>query len=199
MALLDTQVGVLANQALNFLVGGKPPRRMGNAHPNLVPYQVFEAADGPIVIAVGNDRQHRDLCKILGLPGLAADPKYSTNAARVALRTEYVGLLAKAIVARGRIELAAALEAVGVPAGPINALDAVFNDPQVVARGMRIDKPHARAGSVPGVRSPVVIDGLEAAAERGAPMLGQHTHEVLMSLGLGEAEIDALRSGGAVS
>lgn len=193
MALLDTQVGVLANQALNFLTTGKSPRRMGNSHPNLVPYQVFEAADGPLVVAVGNDRQNADLCKLLGLTDLARDPRFATNRARVANRADFIAALSRAIALWPRAELIAALEALGVPTGPINALDAVFNDPQVVARGMKIDR-----SGVPGVRSPIVIDGQDASADIGAPKLGQHTDAILRDLGASEAQIADWRAAKAV-
>jgi len=193
MALLDTQVGVLANQALNFLTTGVSPRRMGNAHPNLVPYQVFEAADGPLVIAVGNDRQNADLCKLLGKTDLASDPRFATNRARVANRADFIAALSQAVALWPRAELIAALEALGVPTGPINALDAVFNDPQVVARGMKI----TRSG-VPGVRSPIIIDGQCASADIGAPILGQDTDAILRDLGASEAEISQWRATKAV-
>jgi len=193
MALLDTQVGVLANQALNFLTTGKSPRRMGNAHPNLVPYQVFDASDGPLVIAVGNDRQNADLCRLLGMPELARDDRFATNRARVANRGDFIALLSPAIASRPRGALIEALEALGVPAGPINALDAVFDDPQIIARGMKID----RAG-VPGVRAPIVIDGEHASADAGAPKLGQDTEQILRDLGATDAQIARWRRETAV-
>ena len=200
MALLDTQVSVLANQALNFLVSGNSPRRMGNAHPNLVPYQVFEAADGPLIVATGNDRQMRDFCRILGLEALAADPAYATNADRVRNRAPFIAALAAAAKAMSRDALLAALETAGVPAGPINTVGQVFSDPQVVARAMRIDLPAAgaRGGSVPSVRSPMRIDGEPAAAETAAPRLGADTDNVLGELGLSASEIAALRAAGAI-
>jgi crotonobetainyl-CoA:carnitine CoA-transferase CaiB-like acyl-CoA transferase len=200
MALLDTQVSVLANQALNFLISGESPRRLGNAHPNIVPYQVFEAADGPLIVAAGNDRQTRDVCRILGLEGLAADPRYATNADRVRNRESFVTALAAAMQARSRAALLAALEEAGVPAGPINTVEQVFADPQVVARGLRLDLRAADAlgGRAPSVRSPIVIDGQAAAADRAAPRLGEHTDAILFELGLSEEDIDALRAKGAV-
>jgi len=200
MALLDTQVSVLANQALNFLVSGKAPRRLGNAHPNIVPYQVFEAADGPLIVAAGNDRQTRDFCRILGLDALAADPAYATNADRVRNRVGFVAALAEAAGAMPRATLLAALEDAGVPAGPINTVAQVFADPQVHARGLRLDLPAtgARGGKAPSVRSPLVIDGEPAAAETAAPRLGEHTDAVLSELGLSGREIAALRTAGVV-
>src|SRR3954447_493244 len=136
MALLDTQVAVLGNQALNWMVSGKVPHRMGNGHINLVPYQAFGTRDGEIIVAVGNDRQFERLCAVLDLAHLAADERYRTNPARVVHRAGLIPILAGAIARRGKAELSEALEAAGIPAGPINALDAVFADPQVVERGL---------------------------------------------------------------
>ncbi|UUL81987.1 CaiB/BaiF CoA transferase family protein [Sphingomonas qomolangmaensis] len=153
MALLDTQVAVLANQALNWMALGKVPHRMGNGHANLAPYQAFETKDDPLVIAVGNDGQFARLCAVLGLD-IAVDPRFATNPARVANRAALIPVIESATRTRPRDQLAAALEAAGVPAGPINTLDQIFADPQVVARGMRI-----APGGVPGVASPIVIDG----------------------------------------
>ncbi len=200
MALLDTQVSVLANQALNFLVSGQSPRRLGNAHPNIVPYQVFAAADGPLIVAAGNDRQTRDVCRILGLEGLAADPRYPTNADRVRNRESFVASLSAAIQNRSRADLLAAFEEAAVPAGPINTVAQVFADPQVVARALRLDLPAtgASGGNAPSVRSPIVIDGQSAAAASAAPRLGEHTDAILRELGLSEKDIGALRATGAV-
>ncbi len=143
-ALVDSTVGVLANQALNFLVSGKVPQRIGNAHPNIVPYQVFPVADGYIIIATGNDSQYVKLCNALGAPGLAAEPAYKDNAARLAQRAALVERLSALTAQFHSHDLLAKLEAVGVPAGPINTLDQVFKDPQVIHRGMRIDPPSGR-------------------------------------------------------
>jgi crotonobetainyl-CoA:carnitine CoA-transferase CaiB-like acyl-CoA transferase len=170
MALLDTQVGVLANQALNFMATGKAPARMGNGHANLAPYQSFRTADGDIIVAVGNDRQFVKLCAILGLNSLAEDERYRTNPARVTNRETLVPVLAEAIGLWPRDTLAAQLEAKGVPGGPINPLDAVFADPQVVARGMAIASP-GPDGLLPGLASPIVIDGERQNAHRAAPRL----------------------------
>jgi crotonobetainyl-CoA:carnitine CoA-transferase CaiB-like acyl-CoA transferase len=200
MALLDAQVGVLAHMGLNFFVSGHSPRRMGNAHPNLVPYQVFEAADGPIVIATGNSRQSRDLCRILGLDELAADPRYAANEDRVRNRDSFIAALSQAILGRERAGLLAALEAANVPAGPIYTIGEAFADPQVVARRMRLDLPAtgARGGTVPAVRTPILMDGEPFVTATAAPRLGEHTDEVLGQLGLVAAEIAALRAKGAV-
>jgi crotonobetainyl-CoA:carnitine CoA-transferase CaiB-like acyl-CoA transferase len=167
MALLDTQVAVLANQALNWMASGEVPRRMGNGHINLVPYQAFEVADGEMIVAVGNDRQFERLCSILGLEPLAADERFRTNPARVVNRAELIPLLREAMLKRRSGELAEALEAVGIPAGPINEMDSVFADPQVVNRGLRIE-----LGGLPGLASPIVIDGRRQVAENPSPKLG---------------------------
>ena len=168
MALLDTQVAVLANQALNWMVSGDVPTRMGNGHANLVPYQAFRAADGEVIVAVGNDAQFERLCGILGLARLAGDERFSTNPARVVNREALIPLLEAAIGRRGSSELSEALETAGIPAGPINAVDAVFADPQVAHRGLRIE------GERSGLASPIVIDGRRQVAERPAPLLGEH-------------------------
>ncbi|MDF2381980.1 CoA transferase [Nostoc ellipsosporum NOK] len=163
MALLDTQVGVLANQALGWMASGKVPHRMGNGHANLVPYQAFQARDGELIIAVGNDSQFRKLCGVLGLD-YGADPRFATNPQRVVNRAALVPLLEAAIRQWAKADLYEALEAEGVPAGPINRVDEVFADPQVVARGMKI----AREG-LPGIATPIMIDGERMAADRASP------------------------------
>ena len=171
MALLDSQVAVLANQAANYLASGAVPKRMGNAHVNVVPYQVFATADGQLVIAVGNDGPYRKLCGILGVPEWADDPRFANNAARLANRAELIPLLAAKIAGWEAQPLALALEAEGVPAGPINDLAQVFADPQVIARGMRFRPDGA---SIDGVASPIVIDGERMVAAGGAPPLPRH-------------------------
>lgn len=168
MALLDSQVAVLANQAANYLASGVAPKRMGNAHVNVVPYQVFATADGQLVVAVGNDGQYRKLCAILGAPEWADDVRFATNAARLANRAVLIPLLAVKIAAWDAQSLSLALEAEGVPAGPINDLATVFADPQVVARGMRFRPDGA---FIDGVASPIVIDGERMVARTGAPPL----------------------------
>jgi crotonobetainyl-CoA:carnitine CoA-transferase CaiB-like acyl-CoA transferase len=167
MALLDCQVGVLANQALNWMVSGKVPHRMGNGHANLVPYQAFAAADGEVIIAVGNDRQFDRLCELLGLQELAADERFATNAGRVTHRAALIPPLAAAVATRTRAELSDALEAAGIPAGPINDVAQVFADPQVVARGMAVEPD-----GLPGVACPIVIDGRRQVSARPSPGLG---------------------------
>jgi crotonobetainyl-CoA:carnitine CoA-transferase CaiB-like acyl-CoA transferase len=186
-ALVDSQIGVLANQALNYLVSGKVPKRIGNAHPNIVPYQVFPVADGHIIIATGNDSQFAKLCGALGEPGICGEPNYRANSDRLQHREELIARLS-ALTRRWRgADLLAKLESVQVPAGPINPLDQVFVDPQVVHRGMRIDLPSkaAKAGTIPGVRTPIIIGGKPMAAERPSPRLGEHTAEVLREIGEG--------------
>lgn len=170
MALLDCQVGVLANQAANYLASGVSPRRMGNGHANVVPYQAFATADGQLVIAVGNDGQFRKLCTILGEGQWADDARFATNAARLTHRAELIPLLAGKIAGWDAQPLALALEAEGVPAGSINDMAAVFADPQVQARGMRF-RPAGAA--IDGLASPIVIDGERMVAASGAPRLGR--------------------------
>jgi crotonobetainyl-CoA:carnitine CoA-transferase CaiB-like acyl-CoA transferase len=189
MSLLDSQVGVLANQALNFLVSGRSPIRMGNAHPNLVPYQVFKAADGHLVIATGNDAQFKRLCAVLGVGALADDARYLRNADRIANRDALTRALEEKTGQNSRADLLKALEKVGVPAGPIQDLEEVFADPQVRARKMRIDlpAPDANGGSIPGVRTPIMMSRSPLAQGRPSPRLGADTDRIL----------GALRSGGS--
>ena len=186
-ALVDSTVAVLANQALNYLVSGKVPHRMGNAHPNITPYQVFPVADGHIIIASGNDGQFAKLCGVLGVAELAKDPDYVDNKARLAHRAELIGRLCAQTARMPSAELLAKLEAAGVPAGPINDLAQVFADPQVIHRGMKVERPSAaaKAGNIPGVRTPIVLDGAPMAAERPSPRLGEHTAEILREIGEG--------------
>ena len=166
MALLDCATAAMANQAMNFLATGKAPQRRGNSHPNIAPYQVLATADGHIIVAVGNDGQFRRFCAVLDLPALPDDPRFTTNDRRVANRDALTALLQAALDRRPSAPLLQALEAATVPAGPINTLDQVFDDPQVVARGLRI----APEG-VPGVRGPWVFSDAELALERTAPIL----------------------------
>ncbi len=168
MALLDVAVAVTANQAMNYLTTGTPPGRMGNAHPNLTPYQVFDCSDGHLIIATGNDGQYQRLCGLLGLDDMATDPKFAHNRDRIANRRVMVARLNGATAQRSRDDLLAACEGQGVPAGPINALDDVMADPQVVARGMQID-----LDGVPGIRAPFVFSDAELSLHRPAPKLGE--------------------------
>jgi crotonobetainyl-CoA:carnitine CoA-transferase CaiB-like acyl-CoA transferase len=184
-ALVDSTVGVLANQAMNYLASGVAPKRIGNAHPNIVPYQVFPAADGHIIIATGNDSQYGKLVAVLGEPELAKNPDYLVNKDRLQNRPVLIARLMELTKKFKRDDLLEKLEAVGVPAGPINSLDQVFEDPQVKHRGMQIHpvSETAKGGSIPGVRTPIVLDGAPMAAERPAPRLGQHTAEILREIG----------------
>lgn len=186
-ALVDSTVGVLANQGMNYLASGKVPGRIGNAHPNIVPYQVFPVADGYIIIATGNDSQYQKLCGVLGAPELAKDEKYIDNKARLLNRAELVGKISALTLKFQMQDLADKLESVGVPAGPINNLDQVFADPHVAHRGMKLDLPRAEAkgGTIPGVRTPIMLDGQPAASPRPAPTLGEHTAEILKEIGEG--------------
>ena len=172
-ALVDSTVGILSNQALNYLVSGKVPTRIGNAHANIVPYQVFEVADGYIIIATGNDNQFVKLCNVLGAPEIGNNPEYKDNVGRLKHRDEIIGKLTALTKKMKSHDLLAKLEAQSVPAGPINTVDQVFNDPQVQHRGMKVDyaSKAAKSGKIPGVRTPIVIDGWRAASDRPSPLL----------------------------
>ncbi|GAB4041656.1 MAG: CaiB/BaiF CoA-transferase family protein [Rubrivivax sp.] len=198
MALLDTQVAMLANLGANYLVTRQPPQRVGNAHQNIVPYQVFEVADGHLILAVGNDGQFAKFCEVAGCPELATDPRYAKNADRVRHRAELVPLLAARLKQRPKAEWLAALEAAKVPCGAINHLGEVFADPQVKARGMITTLPHPLAGHVELVSSPIKLSATPVSARRPPPLLGQHTDEVLAELGWGADERQALREAGAI-
>jgi crotonobetainyl-CoA:carnitine CoA-transferase CaiB-like acyl-CoA transferase len=184
-ALVDSTVGVLSNQALNYFVSGKVPKRIGNAHANIVPYQVFPVADGYAIVATGNDNQYVKFCNVLGAPELAQSPDYQNNIGRLKHREELIGKLSALTSKMKRDDLLAKLEAQGVPAGPINDLEQVFKDPQVAHRGMKLDllSAAAKSGSIPGLRTPIVIDGWRAASERPSPRLGEHTAEILKEIG----------------
>ena len=199
LALLDTQVGWLANQGLYYLVSGRPPGRQGTAHPSIVPYQAFRTADGHLMLAVGNDRQFASFAQIAGRAELAADARFATNAARVEHRTLLVPIIAELIAARPTREWIARLTGANVPCGPINDLAQVFADPQVRHREMRFDLPHRVAGTVPQIRNPVRYSRTALEYRRAPPLLGEHTGEVLAAeLGLGSAELAALRDSGAI-
>ena len=199
VALLDVQVACLANQAMNYLNTGVAPKRLGNAHPNIVPYQDFPSADGNFIIAVGNDGQFRKLCEVAGLTALADDPRFSSNKARVAHRAELIPLLRQATVFKTTAEWVTLLEAAGVPCGPINDLAQVFNDPQVKARGLRIDLPNSLGSSTPQVASPLRLSETPVEYRNAPPLLGEHTEQVLTRhLGLSAEQIAALREAGVL-
>jgi crotonobetainyl-CoA:carnitine CoA-transferase CaiB-like acyl-CoA transferase len=199
IGLLDVQVACLANQAMNFLVSGNVPRRSGNAHPNLVPYQDFPTSDGYMIIAVGNDAQFARLCAAMGIAELASDPMFAANKQRVANRGELIERLSAVSVTHSTAHWIGALERVGVPAGPINSLDAVFDDPQVRARSMRIDMPHPVAGTVPLVANPLRLSQTPVSYRSAPPPLGEHTAEVLAQrLSMSPAQIQELRARGIV-
>ena len=177
MSLMDVATSLLANQAMNYLATGTAPTKMGNAHPNLAPYAVYDCADGWIIIATGNDGQYRRLCDLLGISALGTTPEFATNADRIANRAALTEALTRATLQRSKADLLAACEEAGVPAGPINSIDEVFADPQIVARGMKITP-----GGLPGMRSPMVFSGAELALDRPAPKLGEHQDEILGAL-----------------
>ncbi|MBX3636355.1 MAG: CoA transferase [Rubrivivax sp.] len=198
MALLDTQVAMLANLGANYLVTRQAPRRAGNAHQNIVPYQVFEVADGHLILAVGNDGQFERFCAVAGCPELAADARFARNADRVRHRATLVPLLAARLVQRTRADWLAALEAAKVPCGPINDLADVFADPQVRARGMTVTMAHPHSDALELVASPMKLSATPVQLRRPPPLLGQHTDEVLAEIGVGEDERQRLRALGVI-
>jgi len=199
MALLDVQVAMLANMNTNYLASGVAPKRWGNAHPNIVPYQTFQAADGWIIVAVGNDGQFRKFVGAGGRPELADDPRFATNPQRVAHRDVLVPIIAEMVRPRTRAQWILDLEAAGVPCGPINTLDDVFDDAQVKARGLRVDLPHPSAGEVKLVGSPIKMSATPPEAVRHPPLLGEHTDAVLGNmLGYTPEQIAALRAKGVL-
>ena len=199
MALLDVQVACLANQAMNYLTTGVAPQRLGNAHPNIVPYQDFPTADGDFILTVGNDSQFRKFAEVAGRPELGGDPRFATNKLRVANRAELVPLIRQLTVFKTTAEWVAQLEAVGVPCGPINDLAQVFADPQVRARGLAMQLPHALAGLVPQVASPIRLSETPVEYRNAPPLLGEHTQQVLEQvLGLKSGAVEALRRSGVL-
>ena len=198
MALLDVQVACLANQAMNYLAIGSNPRRMGNAHPSIVPYQDFPTADGHMILAIGNDGQFARFCEVAGRPELAADVRFATNRARVENRAELIPLLNEITATRTTTEWIGQLEARAVPCGPINGLAEVFADPQVQARGLAVKMPHPEAGEVPLVASPIRLSKTPVEYRRAPPLVGEHTDEILADLGVDAAGIAGLRERGVV-
>lgn len=199
VALLDVQVACLANQAMNYLATGVSPRRLGNAHPNIVPYQDFPSADGNFILAVGNDGQFRKFCEVAGIAQLADDPRFASNKARVAHRSELIPLLRQATVFKTTAQWIELLEKAGVPCGPINDLQQVFADPQVQARGLRLDLPNALGSRTPQVASPLRLSETPVAYRSAPPLLGQHTDALLRNLlGMSEAQVAQLRETGVI-
>jgi crotonobetainyl-CoA:carnitine CoA-transferase CaiB-like acyl-CoA transferase len=199
LALLDVQVAVLANQGANYLATGVSPKRLGNAHPNIVPYQTFKTSDGDMILACGNDNLFRKFCEVANCTGLADDPRYLTNAKRVENRAELTALLNSIVATRSTRNWIEALEPAGVPNGPINTLEQVFQEPQVIARGLKIEMSHPVAGKVQLIRSPMRFSGTPIEHTVPPPVLGEHTAEILRSmLRLGDDEIEKLRADGVV-
>lgn len=199
MALLDVQVACLANQALNYLTTGVAPTRLGNAHPNIVPYQDFPTADGDFILTVGNDSQFRKFAEVAGHARWADDPRFLTNKLRVANRAELIPLIRQATVFKTTAQWVSELERAGVPCGPINDLAQVFADPHVQARGLAMTLPHALSGSVPQVASPIRLSETPVEYRQAPPLLGEHTAEVLERvLGLQACEVSTLRQTGVV-
>ncbi|VXA95214.1 CaiB/BaiF CoA transferase family protein [Pseudomonas sp. 8O] len=199
VALLDVQVACLANQAMNYLATGVSPKRLGNAHPNIVPYQDFPSADGSFILAVGNDGQFRKFCEVADIATLADDPRFATNKARVAHRAELIPLLRQATVFKTTAQWIELLEKAGVPCGPINDLQQVFADPQVQARGLRLDLPNALGSNTPQVASPLRLSATPVAYRAAPPLLGQHTDSLLQRLlGMSEMQIAELREAGVI-
>ncbi|OOG80067.1 CoA transferase, partial [Pseudomonas sp. A25(2017)] len=199
MALLDVQVACLANQAMNYLTTGNAPKRLGNAHPNIVPYQDFPTADGDFILTVGNDGQFRKFAEVAGQPQWADDPRFATNKLRVANRAVLIPLIRQATVFKTTAEWVTQLERAGVPCGPINDLAQVFADPQVQARGLAMELPHVLAGSVPQVASPIRLSETPVEYRNAPPLLGEHTLEVLQRvLGLDEAAVKVFREAGVL-
>jgi len=199
-ALLDVQVACLANQAMNYLTTGQAPGRMGNAHPNIVPYQNFPTADGNMVLTVGNDEQFARLCDVLGHPEWASDERFATNRARVANRKELIPRLRQATVMRSTQEWVQVLERSGVPCGPVNTLDQVFEDPQILARGMKQSVQHPSLGDVPTVGNPIRLKLTPVSYRTAPPLLGEQSKQVLEKIaGLSTVEIESLRERGVIS
>ncbi|MET0334067.1 MAG: CaiB/BaiF CoA-transferase family protein [Rhizobacter sp.] len=198
MALLDTQVAMLANLGANYLTTGVAPQRIGNAHQNIVPYQVFETSDGHLILAVGNDSQYAKFCDVAGRPDLAKDPRYLKNADRVRHRGTLVPVLVEILKTRKKADWLSALEAAKVPCGAINNLGEVFADPHITHRGMTVAMPHPLTDSLRLVASPMKFSGTPVQYRRPPPLLGEHTDEVLAELGVNEAERARLRESGTL-
>jgi crotonobetainyl-CoA:carnitine CoA-transferase CaiB-like acyl-CoA transferase len=200
MALFDTQAAVLANQAMNFLLSGVSPGRLGSAHPNVVPYQAFATATGHVVLAIGNDDQFKRFCAVAGIPELADDPRFATNQARIVHRADLVPIIAEILAGRPSAEWVEALEKARVPCGPINTVGDVFAEPQAEARNLVRTLDHALGVPIPTVANPMRFSEAEIAYHRPPPLLGQHTEEVLRQhLGLAADQIAALAAAGVIA
>jgi crotonobetainyl-CoA:carnitine CoA-transferase CaiB-like acyl-CoA transferase len=189
MALFDTQAGILGNQNLNFLVSGVAPVQMGNAHMNIAPYEVFPVSDGHVIIAVGNDGQFQRFCKLLGATKLGADPEFQTNPSRVAHRVRLRAEIIAEMSTWTKADMLAACEANAVPAGPINNIAEMFDDPQAIARGLRMDLTDQAGTEIPSVRAPILLPASPLHYDRPSPRLGEHTEDVL-------AELETIKSKG---
>jgi len=199
LALFDSLAAVLANQGANYLATGVSPKRLGNAHPNIVPYQTFATADGAVILACGNDNLFRKFCELAGAAHLAEDPRYATNGKRVENRAELTKTLDGIFARRTTREWVDALEAAGVPNGPINTIEQVFAEPQAIARGLRLELAHPLAGKVALTRSPMRFSATPVEHERRPPLLGEHTDEILRTvLGFSAGEVEKLRADGVV-
>jgi len=199
MALLDVQVATMANMNMNYLTSGKIPKRQGNAHANIVPYQVFNAQDGELIIAVGNDSQFAKFCDVIGSPELAADERYATNTNRIRHREVLIALLQDILVKRTVADWIARIEPAGVPCGPINNIAQVFEHPQVRHRGMKIELPHPSAGTTPMVANPIKFSATPVTYGKAPPTLGQHTKQILSTIGgFSESDIAQLNERGII-
>ncbi len=199
MALLDTQVAWLANQNTNYLIGGEVPVRMGNAHPNVVPYQTFVTRDGSIILAVGNDGQFKRYCEAAGIAEIGSDPRFASNALRIANREACIAAITPAMKRKTTAEWIAVLEPLGVPCGPVHRLDEVFANPQIGHRKMKVEVPHPLSGTVPLVANPIKYSRTPLSYDTPPPLLSQHTEDVLRGLlGKSDAEIAALRAAGII-
>jgi len=199
MALADSAIALMANMNMNYLTSGTPPKRYGNAHPNLLPYQVFDTADDPIIIAIGNDGQFRRWCELAGQPELADDERFATNPQRIRNREALIDIVIGLMKTKPRAWWVENLEKLGVPYGVVNNFQQVFEDPQVQARGMKFEMDHPSAGTIPLVRSPVNLQGSPPVYRRPPPLLGEHTDDVLRDiLGKSDDDIAALKEAGVV-
>ncbi len=199
MSLLDTTIAAISHINMNYLIGGTVPKRMGTAHPSIVPYQVFNASDGQMVVAVGNDSQFKKLCELIDTPQLLADERFSSNVSRVQHRDALVPLIQQAFAHNTTTHWVTLLTAAGVPCGPINNLQQVFDDPHIQHRGTRTEMPHPRAGTLPILANPARLSATPASYDRAPPLLGEHTREVLGEwLGLSSADMDSLATEGVI-